>query len=310
MIRIFIFVIVLFGTASFAEASQNLPYEPLVGIPGVDNAASNFNQYINQLYFLSISIAALLAVIKIITGGVKWMLTGLVTSKEDAKNDIRSALLGLLLIISAVLILGTINPQLTNLEMLRSAGPVSLANRNNNAGQENTVIRGGVQKISGEGRVSNESAASLTPSERAQFQEQECQGGTVVTDTTTGRLRCQMPLEEAARNAIVENLPPNTPPAAEQTVERLVAGRNVTIPTESILQSTIENGIVRVVNGDQTVTLSGVTASEVYFTMRIDDSLTRAARIAEGERICSEISAGNEQIGVELSGGYLACIKA
>lgn len=103
-----------------------LTYQPLVGIPGVDNASSNFNQYINQLYFVSISIAALLAVIKIIIGGVKWMLTDVVTQKSDAKDDIRSALLGLLLIIAAVLILGTINPQLTNLNVLQDAPGVRL----------------------------------------------------------------------------------------------------------------------------------------------------------------------------------------
>ena len=103
-----------------------ITYQPLVGIPGVDNAASNFNQYINQLYFVSISIAALLAVIKIIIGGVKWMLTDVVTQKSDAKNDIRSALLGLLLIIAAFLILNTINPQLTNLNVLQSAPGVQL----------------------------------------------------------------------------------------------------------------------------------------------------------------------------------------
>jgi len=101
-------------------------YEPLVSIPGVDNAASNFTTYINQLYFLSISIGALLAVIMIIIGGVKWMLTDVVTQKSDAKNDIKGALLGLLLIISAFLILNTINPQLTTLTALQDAPGISL----------------------------------------------------------------------------------------------------------------------------------------------------------------------------------------
>jgi hypothetical protein len=114
--------------------NAGVTYQPLVGIPGVDNAASNFDQYINQLYFISISIAALLAVIKIIIGGVKWMLTDVVTQKSDAKNDIRSALLGLLLIIAAVLILGTINPQLTNLDVLQRAQPVPLGQPSTGSG--------------------------------------------------------------------------------------------------------------------------------------------------------------------------------
>jgi uncharacterized membrane protein len=121
----FIFIhsalIVLLLGLPFLSFAQSLTYQPLVGIPGVNNTATDFNLYINQLYFLSISLAALLAVIKIIIGGVKWMLTDVVTSKSDAKNDIRSALLGLLLIVSAVLILGTINPQLRQLNVLGGA---------------------------------------------------------------------------------------------------------------------------------------------------------------------------------------------
>jgi hypothetical protein len=114
-------------TPSNAPASQGLlTYQPLVNIPGVSNNQLNFNTYINQLYFLSISIAALLAVIKIILGGVQWMLSDIVTQKSDAKKEIWGALLGLLLIISAVLILGTINPQLTTLNVLSRADPLRL----------------------------------------------------------------------------------------------------------------------------------------------------------------------------------------
>lgn len=107
-------------------AAANTPintrtYQPLVGIPGVDNAVTNFGTYINQLYFLAISLAALLAVIKIIIAGVKYMLTDLGSSKADAKSDIWGALLGLLLIISAFLILTTINPNLANLDALSGA---------------------------------------------------------------------------------------------------------------------------------------------------------------------------------------------
>jgi hypothetical protein len=114
-------------TPSNAPATQgSLTYQPLVGIPGVSNNQLNFNTYINQLYFLSISIAALMAVIKIILAGVKWMLTDIVTDKSEAKKDIWGALLGLLLIVSAVLILGTINPQLRELNVLSRAEPLRL----------------------------------------------------------------------------------------------------------------------------------------------------------------------------------------
>lgn len=83
----------------------NLPVSPQPGENG-------FSAYINLLYALSISAAALLAVIKIIIAGVKYMLTDVVTSKGDAIREIKGALLGLLLIIGAVLILTVINPKL------------------------------------------------------------------------------------------------------------------------------------------------------------------------------------------------------
>lgn len=85
---------------------------PLVGVPGLEANNMNIGTYINALYTLSISIAALLAVIKIIIAGVKYMLSDVVTSKADAKSDIQGALVGLLVVISAVIILETINPQL------------------------------------------------------------------------------------------------------------------------------------------------------------------------------------------------------
>ena len=87
-------------------------YTPLVGIPGV--SGGNFDSYINAMYGLAISIAALLAVIKIIIAGVKWMMTDVVTSKSEAKKDIQGALLGLLVVLAAVLILTVINPQISN----------------------------------------------------------------------------------------------------------------------------------------------------------------------------------------------------
>lgn len=96
---------------AFAAAAP-LVYKPLVGIPGI-GANNSFGEYINALYGLSIAIAALMAVIKIIIAGVKYMLSDVVTSKQEAIGDIRGSLLGLGVVISAVLVLTIINPQLT-----------------------------------------------------------------------------------------------------------------------------------------------------------------------------------------------------
>ncbi len=91
----------------------------LVGIPGLENptADGGLNVYINALYRLSISIAALLAVIKIVAAGAKYMLSDIITHKEDAKKDIQGALIGLLIVIGAIVILNTVNSDLTKLNL-------------------------------------------------------------------------------------------------------------------------------------------------------------------------------------------------
>ncbi len=92
-------------------------YSPLVGLPGVDPNTSDFSAFVNALYALSISIAALLAVIKIVIAGVKWMLTDIVPAKSEAKKDIQGALTGLIIVLSAVLILTVINSNLVDVKM-------------------------------------------------------------------------------------------------------------------------------------------------------------------------------------------------
>jgi len=90
-------------------------YQPLVGIPQLQGQ-DGFNGYINAVYAMFISIAALLAVVKIIVAGVKYMFSDIATQKSDAKKDIRGALLGLVIVLAAVLILTIINPNLTNFD--------------------------------------------------------------------------------------------------------------------------------------------------------------------------------------------------
>ena len=111
-----IIVFCLFILPTFVSAQTN--FVSLVGIPGVPNNGQDLGAYFNALYRLSISLAALLAVIKIIGAGAKYMLTDIVPAKGEALADIKGALLGLLVIIAAVIILSTINRNIlnTNLE--------------------------------------------------------------------------------------------------------------------------------------------------------------------------------------------------
>ena len=98
-------------------------YEPMVQIPGVtditaQNGGAVLSQYVNALYGLAIVIAGMIAVIKLVLAGAKYMMSDSFTSKGAAIEDIKGALLGILIILTAFLILATINPRLTGIDFL------------------------------------------------------------------------------------------------------------------------------------------------------------------------------------------------
>lgn len=72
-------------------------------------------KYIIVAYKYAIGLAVLFAVVTIIYAGFQWMLSGIADKVQDAKDKMQSAVLGLLLILSAYTLLNTINPQLTQL---------------------------------------------------------------------------------------------------------------------------------------------------------------------------------------------------
>lgn len=113
---LFAFTLIALPTLALA-----VDYTALVEFPGRNNTtldgSASFGDLINGLYVISIGIAALLAVIKVIIAGVKYMLSDVVTNKEEAKKDIKNALLGLIIVLGAVLILTIINPKLVDVNL-------------------------------------------------------------------------------------------------------------------------------------------------------------------------------------------------
>lgn len=90
----------------------------------------NLNTFIAWLYYLFVGIAGLAAFIMIIWGGIQWLTSGAIPSQAgEARDKLRNAILGLLLILASFLIIQTINPQLTilnqpGLESLTGSIPV------------------------------------------------------------------------------------------------------------------------------------------------------------------------------------------
>lgn len=97
------------------EITLNLKY-PTFG--GFDiNTNQDLTSIVAWLYTFLVGISGLAAFVMIIWGGVQWMTSqGNPTSTSAAKEKIKMALLGLLLVLTSFLILQIINPELTLLQ--------------------------------------------------------------------------------------------------------------------------------------------------------------------------------------------------
>lgn len=125
-----LFMITSFGlfalSSIHAQTStpEPTPYQLLAPIPlkGCTGAAgekctTNTADFIPGLFKLGIMLATGLAVIMLIYAGIQYMSTDAWGEKNEAKNTINNALLGLFLTMSAWLILNTINPDLVNFNL-------------------------------------------------------------------------------------------------------------------------------------------------------------------------------------------------
>ncbi|MDP3763902.1 MAG: pilin [bacterium] len=96
---------------------QATEYKLLAPLPNYVPDVTTAGPYIEGIFILIIAIATGLAVIKIIFGGIKYMSTDAFGGKSEAKGTIENAIWGLLLAISAWLILYTVNPNLVKFNL-------------------------------------------------------------------------------------------------------------------------------------------------------------------------------------------------
>ncbi|MEI6850263.1 MAG: hypothetical protein WCK29_04460, partial [archaeon] len=112
------FYFFLISLTAYAADSVTATYTPLAPIQnnGTTIGASNtdIGTYFSQMYQLGVGIATALAVLMVIWGGVEYVTTDAIGGKEEGKERIQNAILGLLLALGSYLILKTINPALLN----------------------------------------------------------------------------------------------------------------------------------------------------------------------------------------------------
>ena len=142
---VFLYSLIIFPTAAFAAAvpvggssagSAPCPtfstahiyctLAPISGFvdPRITIETGGLGKYLNQIVKILVALAGALAVIMIIYGGVQYMLTDSVYGKDAGKKTITNALEGLLLALTAFIILNTINPALLSTQ-LNSLKPIT-----------------------------------------------------------------------------------------------------------------------------------------------------------------------------------------
>ncbi|MEI8337822.1 MAG: pilin [bacterium] len=117
----------IFFIFAHAQTSGQAGYVPLASIPAPDSSGNiggngsnpvDLGTYFRQMYMLLVGIASALAVLMVIWGGVEYITTDAIGGKEEGKQKVQNAILGLILALGSYLILQTINPALLNTNLV------------------------------------------------------------------------------------------------------------------------------------------------------------------------------------------------
>lgn len=85
--------------------------------PGATDCKTSLTEYLPGVFNLAIGLSAAFAVLMIVIGGFQYISTDAIQGKQAGKERIKNAVLGLVLVISAWLILATINPKLLEINL-------------------------------------------------------------------------------------------------------------------------------------------------------------------------------------------------
>jgi len=116
--------------AAAATGNPTIPFTPEIPILELFSgekqiSGASIGEYIRSVFVLFIWTVGGLAVIMVVFGGVKWIAAaGNPGRIQDARETVTNAIIGLILALSSIVFLNTINPALTNFSSL-SVKPVS-----------------------------------------------------------------------------------------------------------------------------------------------------------------------------------------
>lgn len=125
--------------------SQDQGYVPLSDLPLTESISPDSNgltAIIDMIYLASIGIAAAISVIVLIFAGMQLALSSSANGRSKWKDRVSGAFLGLILLVGAFLLLYTINPQLTELNIEGSKVTVNGRTSGENIGIVGVVVTG------------------------------------------------------------------------------------------------------------------------------------------------------------------------
>lgn len=102
---------------AYAQGTDFIPLLP--SLPGITevSSANSIAPLLSQIYKICIGLAAVLAVLQIMRAGILYMGGDSITEKKEARGLIGTALAGLLLVLSPVIVFSIINPDILNLNI-------------------------------------------------------------------------------------------------------------------------------------------------------------------------------------------------
>ncbi len=155
----------------FPLVTLGADFVPLVKLPGVTQTQpGGLANYLNKIYLFLIVVGSIIAAIRISIAGAEYAFTDIVTSKEDAKKHIYGVLIGLAILLIPFIVLSTIYPALTSLDILGNAGAL-----------KSTINK----TLPGTPSTNGLSVANATNQEAAKLNN-ECKGGM----TMSGSVLC------------------------------------------------------------------------------------------------------------------------
>ncbi len=84
------------------------------------NNVQSVPDILNLFFMAALSIGAILAVLRIVYAGYLYTTSDIWGNKSKAKEVVQQAIIGLVMLLSVWVVLNTINPDLLNLNVLRS----------------------------------------------------------------------------------------------------------------------------------------------------------------------------------------------